>query len=191
MMGIILAGGKSTRFGEDKALAIWEGKTFLEYAVRRIHELGLEPVVVTSRSRDYSFLDCRIERDIVQDMGPMGGLYTAVHLFPTHTLLALTCDMPSVSADLLRKLIDTHQSKNILTVYFDEDRGIYPFPGIYEQGVKNGLKLRLEMGLLSMTDLIQEITEKKLIKINLSASDFGNINTKEDFQKLIVKQERV
>ena len=183
MMGIILAGGKSLRFGEDKALAFWEGKTFLERAVHRIRELALEPVVVTNCSRDYSFLNCRVVSDIFPDKGPLGGLFTAVHLFPTHRLLVLTCDMPSVSADLLRKLIETHLSRNILTVYSDRGRGIYPFPGIYEPSIRNWLKLRLEMGILSMTDLIREITDKMLIQINLSSPDFGNINTKEEFEK--------
>ncbi len=187
MKGIILAGGKSKRFGEDKALAFWEGKTFLERAVLRIRELGLEPVVVTNRNRDYSFLNCRVERDIVQEKGPLGGLFTACHLFPDHSLLALTCDMPSISADLLKQLVSAHNSRNLLTVYSDRERGVYPFPGVYESDLRNRLQLRLEMGSLSMMDLINGIAEKMLIKINLYSPDFGNINTKTDFQKLVQK----
>ena len=45
--GLVLAGGKSSRFGSDKALALYEGMTFLERATSLLEALNLKPVVVT------------------------------------------------------------------------------------------------------------------------------------------------
>src|SRR3989338_8558633 len=73
--GIVLAGGKSSRFGEDKALALLDGVTFLETAVRRLQEIGLRVTVITNRTRDYSglHLGCDIQTDIIEEKGPLGG----------------------------------------------------------------------------------------------------------------------
>jgi molybdopterin-guanine dinucleotide biosynthesis protein A len=185
MKGFGLAGGKSSRFGEDKALLFWNGTTFIERAVDRIRDLGLEPVVITSSMRDYSFLNCRIEKDAVSDRGPIGGLFTACHLFPNQPLLVLVCDMPSISAGLLEELISKHDLKYVLTVYESPDFGIYPFPGIYHSNLHSELQLRLEMGNLSMTNLITEITQKMLIEMRSKLPYFDNINTKTDFENLI------
>ncbi len=180
MKGIVLAGGKSKRFGEDKALARWQGMTFIERIVQTVRQLDLDPVIVANR--DYS-INCRIERDLVPDRGPLGGLFTACRLFPSDSLLVLTCDMPFVQLDLLKKLISVHKRKNLLTVFSDVGSGLNPFPGVYEGNIRNLIQLRLEMGDLSMTDLVREIEPKELIQANFLSPDFGNINTKEDFQK--------
>ncbi len=180
MIGIVLAGGKSKRFGEDKALALWQGMTFMERIVQTVRQLDLDPVIVTNR--DYS-INCRIERDLVLDRGPLGGLFTACCLFPNDSLLVLTCDMPFVQLDLLKKLISTHKKKNLLTAFSDVRSGLNPFPGVYEGNIRNFVQLRLEIGNLSMTDLAREIEPKELIQTDFSLPDFENINTKEEFQK--------
>src|SRR3989338_5858790 len=112
--GIVLAGGKSSRFGEDKALALLDGVTFLETAVRRLQEIGLRVTVITNRTRDYSglHLGCDIQTDIIEEKGPLGGLYTACRLFPGHAVLVVVCDMPSMSVSLLERLIRSHRREN-------------------------------------------------------------------------------
>lgn len=186
MKGIILAGGKSRRFGEDKALVLWQGTTFIERIVRAVRQLNLDPVIVANRNYP---IDCRIEKDLVPDRGPLGGLFTACSLFPSDSLLVLTCDMPFVRLDLLKKLISAHERKNLLTVFSDVQNGLNPFPGVYEGNIRNFIQLRLEIGELSMTDLVREIEPKVLVETRFSLPDFGNINTKEEFQRFIQRRE--
>ncbi|MBI4430598.1 MAG: molybdenum cofactor guanylyltransferase [Candidatus Omnitrophica bacterium] len=184
MKGIVLSGGKSSRFGEDKALAVWNGVTLLERAVFKIRRLDLEPVVVTNCRRDYPFLDCRIERDVVEEQGPLGGLLTACGLFPDHSLLVLTCDMPVISDSTLKRLIDTHNRELHATVFATPGEGVLPFPGVYESGLGDLIRFRLRQEQHSMVDLIRALPKKTLITTNLDSEEFGNVNTKEELRSI-------
>lgn len=113
--GIILAGGKSRRFGEDKALAKIEGDLMIKKVAGFLISLKLRPVVIANDPGKYSFLPYSILKDIRPEQGPLGGLYTACHHFPGSSLLVLTCDMPFVGPRLLRKLLDQHKRRSKIT----------------------------------------------------------------------------
>jgi len=68
-MGIVLAGGKSIRFGEDKALAQVRGETFIHRAISLLKELKLEVVIVTSQNKVYSDISCSVIEDLLPDHG--------------------------------------------------------------------------------------------------------------------------
>lgn len=183
--GILLAGGKSSRFGGDKALASVSGLSFLEIIAGKIKALGLEPVIVTSHQRDYSFFPYRIEKDLIADQGPMGGLYTACRIFPQDTLLVLTCDMPFVNESVLRVLIDRHKKENRITVYENKEGENQPFPGIYEAFLGGSLSKRIRNAKLSIQDFLDSVLEKQVLPL---ASDFkvlSNINHAQDLANLI------
>ena len=109
--GLVLAGGKSSRFGEDKALAHYEGISFLERAVNSLKLLGLHPVVVTRRGADYSFVRCPVIYDKFPEQGPLGGIYTALTVFRETAFLTLTCDMPFVTLAALSGLLEEKESR--------------------------------------------------------------------------------
>lgn len=87
----ILAGGRSSRMGRDKSRLVVGGRTMLAHAKQAAGALRL-PVRV-------------IRRDIVPRCGPLGGVLTALRTSRAEGELFLACDMPFVSAALLRKLL--------------------------------------------------------------------------------------
>lgn len=176
--GVVLAGGKSSRFGEDKALALWDGKTLLERVVNLLGDLQLDPVVIANLNRDYSFLSCPVFNDEIPEKGPLGGLYTAGSLFPEVTLLVLTCDMPFLTAPALKQLIKSHTASAEATVFSIEGK-TQPFPGIYEPALKMLILNRLESGELSMRSFLSCIFQRKVIDAR-DLKVFQNVNCPED-----------
>lgn len=183
IQGIVLAGGKSNRFGDDKALALVEGVPMIQRAVELLMVLKIDPCVITNASRDYSFLKCRIENDLIPGKGPLGGIDTAFSKFKQCALLILVCDMPLVSCEMLRTLKQVHTSSNKVTLYQDKDGTPEPFPGIYDPSLKLLVQDCIRSDKLSMHEFIQRIKRKKILPVLFDRTVFANINSKRDFQR--------
>ena len=187
--GIVLAGGKSSRFGQDKALAMFNGATFLETTVQRLREVMSHVTVITNHTRDYSYLglDCDIRVDKVDEKGPLGGLYTACQLYPDETLLVVVCDMPSIIGALLKELICRHREQpKMATVCSIGDGSLEPFPGVYESRLLPMVKKRIAANKLSLGGLLEEILEINVVRPKMSKDIFVNINREQDLHSLYI-----
>jgi len=179
MTGIVLAGGRSRRFGQDKALATLDNVTLIQRSTDLLKEIGLEPVVITNESADYSFLNCRIERDVFPDHGPLGGLYTAMKRL-TGTLLVLTCDMPFLEPEVIRELVDSHKSPNKITVFEKKGDVWQPFPGVYNSALCELIGEHLQKSDLSMQRLLERVPEREIIISMFGPKVFSNVNHKSE-----------
>lgn len=177
--GIVLAGGKSSRFGEDKALAKWRGKTLLEIAVNLLDGLCLDPVVIANPKRNYSFLTCPVVNDLIPEKGPLGGLYTACSLFPGIFLVVLTCDMPLLSDGALKELIRSHRNSDKVTV-FSAKQALQPFPGIYSANLKTVIHDCLSLDQLNMKLFLSGVSNKRVLPEYFDSKIFQNVNRQED-----------
>ncbi|HEU0008538.1 MAG TPA: molybdenum cofactor guanylyltransferase, partial [Verrucomicrobiae bacterium] len=108
----ILAGGHSSRMGRDKSRLRIGRRTMLAHARQAAEALGLRVRV--------------IRRDIVPRCGPLGGVLTALRTSRAEGELFLACDMPFVSAALLRKLL--RKLSGSCQAAFTLDRGLAGFP---------------------------------------------------------------
>lgn len=104
----ILAGGKSRRFGSDKALAVIPstGLTFLQHAIEVARRIAHEVVVVGGDATRYADSGARVVPDSAPDCGPVGGLSTALNLVTTKYLVVTGVDQPMLTAADLRRLLD-------------------------------------------------------------------------------------
>lgn len=183
--GIVLAGGKSSRFGQDKALVRLDGVSLLERAVELLRGLDLEPVVITNAWRDYSFLTCPVKTDIIPAKGPLGGLFTAAQIFVDSALLVLSCDMPGLTSPLLEVLLSQHEKRSGATLFCVPGHlTIQPFPGVYESWLSLRVERRLIQDQLSMQDFLAAVPEKKLIPSEFGAQVFCNVNERQDLEVL-------
>lgn len=181
LKGIVLAGGKSLRFGTDKALAEINGELLIEKPVQLLKSLGIEPVIIANPARDYSFLHCRIENDVIPDKGPLGGIYTAACLFLRTSLLVLTCDMPYVHQTVLENLLNAYQHSSI--TLFDSGKDLFqPFPGIYPSSLKKNIEKSLKKDELSMQVFLKNTRSLKLIPLPSEPSFFINVNSHDDLK---------
>lgn len=103
VLGAILAGGRSSRFGSDKAEALWRGKPLVEHVADRLRTVTGDLILC---GRGYGGLRAIPDRPAA-DMGPLGGLNAALHHAQAHgfaAVLTLGCDTPDVPAALLERL---------------------------------------------------------------------------------------
>ncbi|MDR1076015.1 MAG: molybdenum cofactor guanylyltransferase [Xanthomonadaceae bacterium] len=102
--GVVLAGGKSSRMGRDKASLSWKGQPLLQHMHDLLLRAGAARVVVSGDHPEYKGIP-----DPVPERGPIGGLAGIVENEPDGTLLIVPIDMPKLSPALLRRLIDDTQ----------------------------------------------------------------------------------
>lgn len=178
--GLVLAGGKSSRFGTDKALANYNGATFIERAVSVLAALRLKPIVVTRKGADYSLAGCTMIYDKLPDKGPLGGIYTAMSIFKNTAFLVLTCDMPALTPAVISDLLKDHKPHFGATVYSIDGSSIEPFPGIYDPLLFEIIRDGLKSDDLSMQSLLDKVPAKKVVLWKGDPAIFSNINRKED-----------
>ncbi|MEP7358575.1 MAG: molybdenum cofactor guanylyltransferase, partial [Anaerolineales bacterium] len=101
----ILAGGRSSRMGTDKAFVRVLGRPLIEEILSQTEGLGTERLIVTNQPAEYAYLGVPLFGDALPGMGPLGGLYTALHSAARPHVLCIACDMPFVVRPLLDFLI--------------------------------------------------------------------------------------
>jgi len=102
----LLAGGLSSRMGEDKAFALFQGGTLLEWMRDRLAPLFPHVFVVTREPSRFHGLGLPVVNDALPEGGSAVGVYTAVLAAPTERVICLACDMPLVTPRLLWELAD-------------------------------------------------------------------------------------
>src|SRR5262245_30199836 len=104
LAGVVVAGGASSRFGSDKALAILDGLTLVERAWRALGAVCVD-VVVASAGR--VLLRSALHVADGPGQGPAAAVLGAAAQRPGHALLVLACDLPRVPVALLERIVAT------------------------------------------------------------------------------------
>src|SRR5690349_2228160 len=104
----VLAGGKSSRMGKDKAFLVLGGRTLLDRALGSARAV-VENVVIVGDPAMFAAHGQVIE-DVYRDRGPLGGIHAALWATSTELNLILGVDLPFVNADFLCFLISVAKS---------------------------------------------------------------------------------
>lgn len=187
---IVLAGGKSTRMGRDKADLTYGGETFLQRQIDKGRMIGIHDIVISGYHGD----GCREKTvpDRYAERGPLGGLEAALRETSGRYSLVLPVDMPLVSTDMIRELIREFRKmwmkgkQKPVFVTMHEDR-IEPLFGIYNSGVADLIEASILAGSYSMCGLLNK-AGYETCEIHASEEKFGNINSPEVYKKLLARE---
>jgi molybdenum cofactor guanylyltransferase len=102
--GFVLAGGRSSRMGSDKALLPFKGITLVEHVAAQVYQIAGNVTLVGDPER-YSNLSYPVIRDIYPARGPLSGIHTALAASQEEWNLIVACDMPEVTAEFLTRMI--------------------------------------------------------------------------------------
>lgn len=103
---VILAGGKSTRMGRDKAFLEIGGQTLLARQLQLVSAAGAAEIFISGRiGVDYSCFSCRVLADTLLEGGPLAGIASALAAMTTPLLLVLAVDLPNMDAHFLGDLL--------------------------------------------------------------------------------------
>ena len=103
---VILAGGRSSRMGCDKAFAEVNGQTLLARQIQLAHAAGAADIFISGRPAvDYSAFGLRVLEDKFSDAGPLAGIHSALEATASPLLLVLAVDLPGMTVNFLRQLV--------------------------------------------------------------------------------------
>ncbi|GAO30702.1 molybdenum cofactor guanylyltransferase [Geofilum rubicundum] len=195
----ILAGGKSSRMGRDKGLIEIDGRPMTAHLIDTLKNLGMTPGII-SNNPAYEQFGLPVIPDIIKDQGPLGGLYTTMRWTRAANVLLVSCDMPFVSEEALKSLLDAIQPGRIVAAKVN-DR-LNPMPAIYPIRLKEKIKSLILAQKLKMSQWLSEQNPvvvtlgMKPYRIRATDSDelgdqFININTPDDLRHLGHKQHKL
>jgi molybdenum cofactor guanylyltransferase len=141
-LGAVLAGGRGSRIGGDKALVELAGRPLISYPLAAVEAAGLEPLVVAKPESRLPKLRCRTIREPARPLHPAVGIVAALRHAGERPLVAVGCDMPFVSPALLAWLASMPESVVVPSV----GGRLHPFPGRYEGSARPALEETLRTG---------------------------------------------
>ncbi|ENQ3108432.1 molybdenum cofactor guanylyltransferase [Bacillus sp. 491mf] len=184
--GIVLAGGRSSRFGEPKALAIWQGKTFVEHSIDALKEVATDIVVISHPdiTNDLSHI---LNVPVVEDLelykgnGPLAGFVTGMEYTSADWYIVAPCDTPNVSKEWALELIERADEPYEAIVPLVEGRK-QPLLALYHYKVKEKIEQLLKEEKRSMQGLLSQCNVQY---VAVEETDiFVNVNTKEEYNEL-------
>lgn len=186
LAGIVLAGGKSTRLGQDKAGIVFSGASLLCRAVELLrHHCGT--VYVVGRNPRECGIDVPWLLDMVTGCGPAGGIATALKTLQLPCLV-LSCDLPLMDNPTVRRLIRGWCNKPghaLLTTFQQVETGyIEALASIYEVAALPHLEQAFSERLYQLNRIFPEHVRHHLSYRRCEATPFFNINHPADLSLL-------
>lgn len=127
----ILAGGRSRRFGGDKARALFQGKPLIMRLHDALRSSGFDVWAVAQREGGYADLGVPTVADVERDRGPVGGLRTALAHRVEGWALVCSCDMLDLPSEWLAALLAGLKTSPDVDAIAARDDRWQPFPGLY------------------------------------------------------------
>jgi len=186
LTGIILAGGKNTRIGEDKSFIKVGNQTMIERIVSTLSAIFHDIIIISNSPESYSSLNCKISPDIVPEKNSLGGIYTGLKVSSTDYNFIFACDMPFLNENLIKFMI--HSIEDVDIVIPRTDRGCEPLHAIYSKKCIPPIKKQIEKNNLRIIDFfpsvrVKEIEQRDIEKFDSLHTAFLNLNTRQDITK--------
>lgn len=183
--GYVLVGGRSSRFGSDKALATWNGKTLALWVAEQVREAAGSVTLVGPREK-YGSLGLPLIEDPIQGFGPLAGLSAALDHTAAAWNVVVACDMPHVTAGFLAFLLRTarEQDPDVL-LPLDPDGRAEPLCAVYAMRCREVVAEAIRRGVHKMTTglaglRVQHVTSSDYAAFNPDGRLFANLNTPAD-----------
>ncbi len=183
----ILAGGKSTRMGTDKALLEFDGETLLNRALLKARSVADRTCIVGAREK-FEMYGPVIE-DLYLECGPLGGIHAALQATATDLNLVLAVDMPFLPETALKYLVEQARGcDSVVTVpriagFYQTLCAVYrlEFAGLAEEALRAG---RYKIDPLYAHTSLRVLEEEELAEVDIVAAMFENVNTPQDLERV-------
>lgn len=184
--GVVLAGGKSVRLGQDKAGIVYSGASLLSRAVDLLGRHCPE-VFVAGRDPRECGVDAPWFPDMIPGCGPAGGVATALKTLQ-RPCLVLSCDLSLMDDRTLRRLLrgwEQRPEQTLVTTFRQEDTGfIEALTAVYEVPALPLLERALAVSLYQLNRIFPEHLRHHLPYSRAEAAPFFNVNHPADLSLL-------
>ncbi len=185
--GIILAGGKSSRLGQNKALIDLAGKPVIQHVVDTLRQLVDEIVLATNTPDIFAFLGVRMVADRYVGAGPLGGLHAGLSAIDGEYGLVVGCDMPFLNAALLKHMLLQRTGYDIVMPrignYYE------PLHALYGRHCLSAIEHSLQNGqrrLLGFADQlkVRYVEQDEILRFDPQQLSFFNLNSPDDLTRM-------
>ena len=187
MTGVILAGGKNSRIGTNKALLVVNGSRIIDRTVGILKGIFEEVIIVANDPLVYLKQNVTIVTDIMPDKGALGGLYTGLFFASHSRAFVCACDMPFIDGKFIEYMIRQVGSYDIVAP--DAGDGLQPMHAVYDKKCLPAIKSLLDQGKLKITDVYKSVRTLTIRDDIIDTFDpekkmFLNVNTFDDLQRI-------
>ena len=189
ILGTVLAGGKSQRFGEDKSQVKLGDKLLIDYILSEVIEEFKEILVVSNSLIDFRKSEkITVIKDIKKNLGPLGGVLTAMKWIKDNNkdykwISTFPADTPFFKRSILQKFLQDIQPEESKLFFIKSNNTRHNIFGIWSIDLMDKLEEDLNKGERKV-ELWANSIGVKTINIEFQNEDpFFNINTKEDLEK--------
>lgn len=187
--GIILAGGKSSRMGEDKSMLTINDKTLIAQMVdtlKRVPAIG-ELIIVSNEKNKYNFADIKEISDIYPRMGPLSGIHAGLVSAKYDYSFITACDMPFMNSELVDYIIKQSVEFDVTLPLINNN--LEPLCAVYSKNCLPHIENSLEKNIRRVFDFyshvkVNHLNESELKEIVDTAKVFFNVNTPNDYRNI-------
>ena len=185
MTAVILAGGKSSRMGSNKAFLKLKGKTFIERQIDLLREMFDEIFISANTPSEYEYLNLPVFKDIYPEKGPLGGIYTSLVNSSSANTFMLACDMPFVESGLIKYLKELTKEYDVVVP--KSERGLEPLHAFYSKNCIDPIKKELDGNNLRIISFFPHVKVKIVELESLTSPDsfknsIKNLNTRDEYE---------
>ncbi len=184
--GVILSGGRNSRFGSNKAMAEINGVRIIDSITEKFRALFDEVIIVTNTPESYLYLNVTLTGDIYRDMGSLGGLFSGLTLAVHERVFVTACDMPFVNPAVIEYILNSSHGYDAAVAKIS---GHYePLLAVYGKKLLPIMEEQIKSGSYKIIDLysrakIRVISEESLRVYDPGLQSFININYPEDMKR--------
>lgn len=189
----IMAGGKSSRMGTNKALLDFQGQPLIARIACQFAAWFEQVVLVTNTPAVYSFLGLPSAGDRIPGLGPLGGIEAALQASRHPLTFMAACDMPFLNHDLIRYLLELGRDADVVVPM---PAGEYePMHAVYGQACLPAVRASLDSGVYKIVRFydqvrVRTVPDAELARFGDVAQLFFNCNTPEDMQRALALARR-
>lgn len=164
--------------GKNKALLKFKESLFIEIAMNAFE--NFEEIIIIANDKDpYLKYNIKVYSDIIKDIGPIGGIYTALN-YSKYDIVVVACDMPYINSEVLNAIGSKMNKESIISI---TDKQIQPLCSGYKKNILNIVKNCIDVGEYKLLNFIDKI-DKEFLYFDNKKKCFNNINTVEDYNQL-------
>ena len=188
IVGVILAGGQSSRFGENKALAGVNGERLIERVVRTLDPLFDNFLIVTNEPSVFSFLDLPMVEDHIKGLGPLGGIHAALKTIREPYAFVVACDMPELNPRLIHLLVGLRRNYDVVVPRIDG--WLEALHAVYSKQCLPAVEALIASGNRQIFRFFPNVRVRYVDREEVAEADsvlrsFYNINTRDDLRRFL------
>ncbi len=181
--GIILAGGKSSRYGTNKALVEMNGTRLIERVIRVMEPLFGHLIIITNTPHEYAYLQLPMVEDLIKGLGPLGGIFTGLESISDEAGFFVACDMPFLNGGLIRHMVEKREDFDVIVPKIDWK--VEALHAIYAKRCLPAIRALIDAREYQIIKLFPKVRVKYLNEAEIRRFDpelksFFNINRPEE-----------